>query len=91
MVISELDFCESITESTSAQLENRESIFITNTVIGGSDSSVAAYINVLAGAIGKYTKTYTATGSYALILQNGGTVAIALGGGLAIGYTPPSH
>jgi|GEM_PF-2759657 len=91
MIISELEFCESITESTSAQLEKRNSIFITDAVTGGAGSSVAAYINVLAEAFGKYTKTYTASGSYALVLPNGGTVALALGGGLAVAYTPPSH
>ncbi len=89
MIISDIDYCESIAESTIAQLEKRDSIFITNTITGGS-SSAAAYINVVVQAIGQYAKTYTYTGSYALALPNGGTAAIALGGGIGIAYTPPS-
>ncbi|MBA3923269.1 MAG: hypothetical protein H0X31_16885 [Nostocaceae cyanobacterium] len=91
MIISELEYCESITESTSAQLEKGNRIFLTHTVKGGAGSSTAAYISVLAGSVGKFTQTFVETKTVALALPNGGSLALGIGVGLALAYTPPSH
>ncbi|MBD3884477.1 hypothetical protein IFO70_22300 [Phormidium tenue FACHB-886] len=53
------------------------------------EGSAGAFVGVWAWAEGHFTRTWGNTTTFAKVFPNGSSIAIGIGGALAIAYTPP--